>query len=273
MRQVSFGLMVLLVLLTACAPSTQAPASVPAAPAPSLSIPTIPSPTPAQTPTKLPAVNAYGCLHTGATFSTGDPASFECNLRTQEFSFYFAFGETVTAGLFASPEPVVAGQAVSITTYANFGDEKGVCVLTDSRTGTLLQTTLTLHDDLAVRSDCAIDDHQLTMAFTIEVIPVTCVPTLVWESNTPGTFTLEPGYFYIIEAAFQNVIGDDAWWAHTTSWAEVNSDHPMTITGATGRVYRFENSCSGQDRLEWEIGNMTNFPNQLENFRHAGVIR
>ncbi|KKT49598.1 MAG: hypothetical protein UW41_C0004G0019 [Candidatus Collierbacteria bacterium GW2011_GWC2_44_18] len=250
----------------------------PTLPATSISIVSTPLPTstPDQTETPIEriTVSTYGCFHTGVTFSSGNPASFECNLSTQEFTFAFAFGETVTASLFTSPEPVVAGQAVSITTYANLGDEKGVCVLTDSRTGTPLQTTLTLHEDLAIRSDCAVGDHQLTMAFTIEVIPATCVPTLVWESNIPGTFTLEQGYYYIIEAAFQNVIGDDAWWAHTTSWVEVNSDHPMTITGATGRIYRFEkNSCSEQDRLEWEIGNMTNFPNQLENFLHAGVIR
>ena len=197
-----------------------------------------------------------------------------CDLDTQEFSFTFAFGETVTTALFASPEPVIADQPVSITTYARIGNENGTCALTDSRTGTHLESTLTLQEDLVVRANCVVGDHRLTMAYNINVIPSTCVPTLIWESNAPVTFTLEQGYNYIIEAAFLNVTGDDAWWAHETSWVEVGTDlRPLTITGATGRIYRFKNACTEQERLEWEIGNMTNSPNQLENLRHAGVIQ
>ncbi len=276
MRKISFWLTVFTILITACTRSYH-PTSTPAAIPPAALIPlTTTISTPSQAPTQALepiTVNTYGCLHTGIVFLNGDPAGFECNLGTREAAFTFAFGETVNTALFASPEPVAAGQSVSITTYANIGNESGTCVLTDSRTGAPLQSTLILQESLTIHSDCLVGGKQLTMAYNIKVIPSTCVPTVIWESQTPENFNLKSGGVYLVEVAFPNVTGVDAWWAHETSWVEIATTGPLTFLGAVGKAFEFQNSCSDWDRMEWETHNLVSPPNLLENFLHAGVVK
>ncbi|KKU33361.1 hypothetical protein A3K29_05545 [Candidatus Collierbacteria bacterium RIFOXYB2_FULL_46_14] len=270
MRKITFWLTAFMILMASCTPS-------PAVKLALTSVIATPTSEPTTIPTlaaiKLQTVTSYVCLHTGTSFSTGEPADFRCNLDTQEFTFTFAFGETVTAGLFGSPEPVVAGQPVSITTYANIGDLDGTCVLTDSQTGAPLQATLTLREDLVVRSDCVVGDHRLTMAYNVRVIPPACVPAVIWESQTPENFSLVPGGTYIVEVAFPNVTGDDAWWAHETSWVEIATTGPLTFLGAVGKAYEFKGSCTDWDRMEWATHNLVTPPGMLENFLHAGVVK
>lgn len=271
MRKIIFWLTVFMILMAACTRSYH-PISTPA--------PIQPAPTTISTPSQAPTqviepitVNTYGCLHTGIVFSNGDPADFECNLDAQEATFTFNSGESVTTALFASPEPVAAGKPVSITTYAKIGNENGTCILTDAQTGAPLQSTLILQESLTVHSDCLVGGKQLTMAYSIKVIPSACVPTVIWESQTPENLILLPGGTYIVEVAFPNVVGDDAWWAHETSWVEIATTGPLTFLGAVGKAYEFQNSCSDQDRMEWETHNLVSPPNLLENFLHAGVVK
>ncbi|HCQ31747.1 TPA: hypothetical protein DIU27_05235 [Candidatus Collierbacteria bacterium] len=274
MRRTIFGLCAIMLLVSACrrtylvTETTTFPVTT--------TLPTATSiPAPTETPAELPTVVSYGCQQTVAVFRTSLPYDFWC--ANQEIRFALRQG-TLTTALFTTPSPVLAGQPVTVITYAKIeslfsNSLVGQCILTDSQTGTELSSTFYPTVNQVIHADCVVGEIKFTMAYTVSVIPANCSPEIIWESQTPGNFTLDAGKTYLIEVAFPYVTGDDAWWAHEVSWVEVTPSQTLTFVNAIGKVYAFPAACSQMDRQAWEMGNLFTSPNLLENFLHAGVVQ